>query len=200
MEKLIDEIASLQAKMTEKWHISEPSDVILSDEVLLSFVQANHLMNHKLWHTEDIARRKDVQPEVIADCKYKIDVFNQRRTDFFEKIDAEIVKLLLPKLPEKFDDAQNTESLGMAIDRMSILAHKIYHMKEQTLRTDANEDHIKVSSTKLDTLSEQRSDLIKAIKYLISEYLAGKKRPKQYYQFKMYNDPNFNPQLYGKSK
>ena len=200
MEKLMDEIAILQTKLTDEWHISEPADAEESHESLLSFVKANHLMNHKLWHTEDIARRKDVDAAVIAECKHKIDALNQRRTDFFEKIDNEMVNMILPQLPDDCADVQNTESLGMAVDRLSILAHKIYHMREQTLRKDVDIDHIDASIVKLDTLTAQRENLIRSVKYLIAEYILGAKRPKQFYQFKMYNDPNLNPQVYGNKR
>jgi len=154
-------------------------------------------MNYKLWHTEDIARRKDVTPCVTADCKYRIDRLNQKRTDFYEKIDESIIELLTPCLPEICRDVQNTESPGMAVDRMSILALKIYHMKEQAMRSDVGAEHIKTAKDKLQILESQRHNLIKAVKHLIDEYLTGRKTLKAFYQMKMYNDPNLNPQLYG---
>ncbi len=202
MDDIIDTIAKMQAKYTELWHSEEeelsPQLDVCDDlvQTLYSYVKANHLMNYKLWHTEDIARRKDVPPQVIADCKYKIDGLNQLRTNFYENIDSALIKILAPKLPDVCDNIQNTETLGMTIDRLSILSLKIYHMNEQKLRTDTSLDKVKLASDKLDILLGQKKSLIIAIKYLIQEYLAGKKRPASYYQFKMYNDPDTNPQLY----
>lgn len=202
MDEIIDTIAKAQEKYTELWHVNEEDlaeefEVSSSPiETLYNYVKANHLMNFKLWHTEDIARRKDVPPVVIADCKYKIDKLNQMRTNFYENIDTAITKLLLPELPDVCEDIQNTETLGMTIDRLSILSLKIFHMNEQTQRTDTSFEKVKQASEKLDVLLEQKKSLVKAVKHLIKEYLSGKKRIASYYQFKMYNDPDLNPQLY----
>jgi len=112
-------------------------------------------------------------------------------------VDACLVALLRPLLPASPAPHANTESLGMAIDRLSILSLKIWHMDEQLARTDVTPDHIASCAKKLEVLKEQRADLIEAIKYLITEFLAGSKAPKLYFQFKMYNDPALNPELYG---
>lgn len=194
-----------QTEAVAEWHGSEPDSIDTAsciDEAdrLHKLVLAQHLMNFRLWHIEDIARRKDVGPEVIADCKYRIDGYNQRRNDAFEAVDACLVGRLarfLPPLPRGQRPKHNTESLGMAIDRLSILALKIYHMDEQTRRTDADAAHRKTCEAKLAVLREQRDDLARAVYDLIDEYCAGMKQPKAYYQFKMYNDPALNPELYG---
>ena len=155
-----------------------------------------HLRNFRLWHVEDTARRRDVDDAVIADCKRRIDVLNQERNDRMERVDACLVALLRPYLPEACSEAYNTESPGMAIDRLSILSLKIWHMAEQTRREDASPDHIAACREKLAVLHRQRQDLAAAVQGLMAEYLAGTKRPGVYFQFKMYNDPNLNPQLY----
>jgi len=192
-----------QTDAVAEWHVNEPENIDAADgsASLRTLVLAQHLMNFRLWHTEDVARRKDVDASVIADCKYRIDTLNQRRTDAFEAVDAYLVGRLsrfLPALPEKQRPRHNTESLGMAVDRLSILALKIYHMDEQARRGDVDENHSKTCTAKLAILEEQRSDLVQAVFDLVDDFCVGTKRPKAYYQFKMYNDPNLNPQLYAK--
>lgn len=166
---------------------------------LVALSMAQHLMNFKLWHTEDQARRKDVGDNVIAECKRTIDGFNQLRNNFMEKVDACIVGMCLPYLPQTDSPRYNTESIGAAVDRLSILSLKIYHMREETERTDVDAAHIESCRHKLFTLLEQREDLFTAILELIDDYAAGLKRPRVYYQFKMYNDPRLNPALYKNS-
>lgn len=106
--------------------------------------------------------------------------------------------LLSPLLPASPAPHINTESLGMAIDRLSILSLKIWHMDEQVRRTDVTPEHIASCEKKLAVLKEQRADLSLAVKHLVTEFVEGAKTPKLYFQFKMYNDPTLNPELYGK--
>ncbi len=201
---LLDSCFTLQNEATARWHASDPEapevapDATASPETLRSLVLSQHLRNFLLWHTEDTARRKDVGPEVIADCKYRIDRLNQERNDRMERVDACLVALLSPLLPPDPQPYINTESLGMAIDRLSILSLKIWHMDEQLQRTDVTPEHIASCRAKLNVLQEQRSDLARAVRHLVSEFIAGAKTPKLYFQFKMYNDPTLNPELYGK--
>lgn len=195
----LERCLAAQADAVALWHKQEPENVDVVEAVALEHLEklilAQHLKNFALWHVEDIARRKDVGPEVIADCKYRIDGLNQRRNDYMEKVDECLVGLLMPLLPQS-NARINTESLGMAIDRMSILALKIYHMAEQAERIDVDDAHRESCRSKLAVLEEQRRDLVGAVLELIDEYAAGTKQPKAYYQFKMYNDPSLNPQLY----
>ena len=128
-------------------------------------------------------------PDVIADCKYRIDRLNQERNDRIERVDACLVALLSPLLPASPAPHINTESLGMAIDRLSILSLKIWHMDEQVRRTDVTPEHIASCEKKLAVLKEQRADLSLAVKHLVTEFVEGAKTPKLYFQFKMYNDP-----------
>lgn len=195
-----------QNKAVVDWHKDEPESIDASDfsdpaERLEKLVLAQHLMNFRLWHIEDVARRKDVDASAIADCKYRIDVLNQRRNDAFEAVDACLVVRLEPFIPPLAAGERprrNTESLGMAVDRMSILALKIFHMAEQAARDDVDAAHRDACARKLAVLEEQRGDLEQAVFDLIDDFCAGLKRPKAYFQFKMYNDPALNPQLYEK--
>ena len=177
---LLDACFDAQNEATALWHSQEPEaddvapDASASPETLLALVRAQHLRNFRLWHIEDTARRRDVTPDVIADCK------------------------LSPLLPASPAPHINTESLGMAIDRLSILSLKIWHMDEQVRRTDVTPEHIASCEKKLAVLKEQRADLSLAVKHLVTEFVEGTKTPKLYFQFKMYNDPTLNPELYGK--
>ena len=201
---LLDACFDAQNEATALWHSQEPEaadvapDASASPETLLALVRAQHLRNFRLWHIEDTARRRDVTPDVIADCKYRIDRLNQERNDRIERVDACLVALLSPLLPASPAPHINTESLGMAIDRLSILSLKIWHMDEQDRRTDVTPEHIASCEKKLAVLKEQRADLSLAVKHLVTEFVEGTKTPKLYFQFKMYNDPTLNPELYGK--
>ena len=201
IEQCLGVCFAAQAEATARWHVEEPESPVAGDvattENLLALVLSQHLMNFSLWHVEDTARRRDVDDSVIADCKRAIDGFNQRRNDFMEKIDACLITLLSPVLPVDAADRFNTESLGTAIDRLSILSLKMFHMEEQTLRADATPQHIESCRVKLAVLTEQRSDLARSVLELVRDYAAGSKRPKVYFQCKMYNDPALNPELYG---
>lgn len=149
------------------------------------------------WHFEDLIRDPHIDPIEALQLKRRIDQSNQDRTDLVEQIDSYFrqfysdVKVL--------DDATiNTESPAWAIDRLSILALKIYHMKEQVERMDASEEHRQKCQAKLNVLLEQQVDLSTAIDQLLDDIQAGRKYMKVYRQMKMYNDPSTNPVLYKK--
>ncbi len=159
-------------------------------------MQENHLRNFQLWHEEDIARRDDLGAERVMQAKRAIDRFNQERNNFIEEMDKAMVAELQPAdsgLP------RNSETPGMMIDRLSILALKEYHMREETLRPEASESHRASCGEKLARIIRQRSDLTQCLDELLKEVAAGTRTFAVYYQFKMYNDPALNPQLYGKS-
>ena len=149
------------------------------------------------WHLEDIIRDEAIDPVEALALKRRIDRSNQDRTDLVEEIDAYFRQQYagVNVLP---DATINTESPAWAIDRLSILALKIWHMREQTERTDADAAHIVKCQAKLDVLLEQRQDLTTAIDKLLDDIAAGRKFMKVYMQMKMYNDPETNPILYGK--
>ena len=149
------------------------------------------------WHLEDIIRDPHINPIEALALKRRIDRSNQDRTDLVEEIDSYFRQLYSDVKP--LPDARlNTESPAWAIDRLSILALKIWHMKEQTERKDADAEHIARCQAKLDVLLEQQTDLSTAIDQLLEDIGEGRKYMKVYRQMKMYNDPSTNPILYKK--
>jgi hypothetical protein len=149
------------------------------------------------WHYEDIIRDPHIDPVDALALKRRIDHSNQDRTDLVEEIDSYFRQKYSDVKP--LDDARlNTESPAWAVDRLSILALKIYHMKEQVERDDASQEHIAKCQAKLDVLLEQQKDLALAIDQLLEDIAEGRKYMKVYRQMKMYNDPATNPVLYKK--
>ncbi len=151
------------------------------------------------WHMEDVVRNPDIDPKDGLYWKRRIDKQNQVRTDTVEYIDSYYLAKYADVKPVA-DARINTESPAWAIDRLSILALKIYHMEQETLRTDVDKNHIDTCQQKLDILLEQRKDLSKSIDELLEDVASGQKYMKAYKQMKMYNDPSLNPVLYGAQK
>ena len=149
------------------------------------------------WHFEDIIRDPEIDPAAALVLKRRIDKSNQDRTDMVEDIDTFFREKYATVKPLP-DATINTESPAWAIDRLSILALKIWHMTEQTERTDASEDHLATCRGKLSVLLEQQVDLSTAIDQLLDDIAAGRKYMKVYRQMKMYNDESTNPVLYAK--
>ncbi len=147
------------------------------------------------WHLEDLIRPDDVDPVYALQLKRRIDRSNQHRTDLVERIDDHYMMLFkdVALLP---DAVLNTETPAWAVDRLSILALKIYHFSIEANRGDS--EHRAKCQTKLDTLLTQREDLSSAIDQLLADLAAGRRRMKLYRQMKMYNDPSLNPSLYKK--
>jgi hypothetical protein len=152
--------------------------------------------NCLLWHEEDKARRTDVDDSAIATVKRAIDSLNQQRNDQIEKLDEMILAALTAQKGETATELINSETPGSIVDRISIMSLKVYHMAEDSQRDDIDDEHRKRSLHKLAVLKLQRHDLYVALQQLLDEYLAGRKRMKLYKQFKMYNDPTLNPELY----
>lgn len=162
----------------------------------------DHLLYHKnwidtvQWHLEDIIRDPEIDPAEALKIKRRIDKSNQDRTDMVEEIDSYFRDLY--KDVKTLDGATiNTESPAWALDRLSILALKIYHMNAEVERKDASEAHRARCAAKLAVLVEQRADLTSAIDDLLDDIAAGRKYMKVYRQMKMYNDADTNPVLYG---
>ncbi|MCL1944031.1 MAG: DUF4254 domain-containing protein [Candidatus Azobacteroides sp.] len=151
------------------------------------------------WHLEDIIRNPGIDPVEALKIKRRIDQSNQDRTNLVELIDSYYRDIYkdVPVLP---DATINTESPAWAVDRLSILALKIYHMQQEVDRKDASPAHIESCRQKLSVLLEQREDLSSAIDQLLDDIQHGRKYMKVYKQMKMYNDPELNPVLYGKSE
>ena len=161
---------------------------------LFKFIEANHFFNTKLWNEEDLARRQNVSDNEITKNKRAIDKFNQSRNDCIEQIDNFILDHILITISK--EAKQNSETLGAMIDRLSILSLKIFHMAIQTKRENVSEIHIQTCLNKLGVLKIQRNDLCICFDELLYDCMCGLRYFKQYKQFKMYNDPNLNPQLY----
>ncbi len=149
------------------------------------------------WHLEDIIRDPQIDPVEALQLKRRIDKSNQDRTDLVERIDSYFYMLYSGIKPQP-NATINTESPSWAVDRLSILALKIYHMREQVERKDASPEHIEICQKKLNVLLEQKKDLSEAIDQLLDDIEAGRKYMKVYKQMKMYNDPSTNPILYNK--
>lgn len=190
-----------QLAAVELWHSREPGlDLDAGDTSLRGLVLQQHLRNFLLWHVEDRARRKDVDDAIITTCKREIDALNQQRNDLMERIDEWLVGVVAQFPAQRGGQCRrryNTETLGGAVDRLSILSLKIFHMREQTERSDVDVEHVARCGRKLVVLEEQRRDLMDSVAELVDEYARGVKRPKVYFQCKMYNDPVLNPELYG---
>lgn len=150
------------------------------------------------WHFEDIIRDPQIDPVAAVALKRRIDKSNQDRTDLVELIDSYFFDKYKEVKPLA-DATINTESPAWAIDRLSILALKIYHMQKEVERTDTTPEHHAQCQTKLDILLEQKKDLSTAIDQLLTDIESGKRYMKVYKQMKMYNDPALNPVLYAKS-
>ncbi len=187
------EIATLQTVLTRRWHEIAPTTAG-ADWLLL--VQENHLRNFQLWHEEDIARRDDLGFEAVYRAKRHIDRYNQERNNFIEEMDKVIVAALHPPTD---GCPRNSETPGMMIDRLSILALKEFHMHEETVRPDASPEHREKCSEKLSRIRAQRADLTNCLGELLADVVARRRTFSVYFQFKMYNDPALNPQLYRNS-
>lgn len=151
------------------------------------------------WHYEDIIRDPDIDPNEGMSLKRLIDSSNQNRTEMVEYIDSYFLKLYSNVSP-KPDAKVNTESPAWALDRLSILILKIYHMKEESLREDVSEQHRNTCNEKLQVLLEQQKDLSESIDQLLEDLSKGEKKMKVYKQMKMYNDETLNPVLYKKDE
>lgn len=149
------------------------------------------------WHLEDIIRKPDIDPAEALVLKRRIDASNQDRTDLVERIDTYFYEQY-KEVKASPDAVINTESPAWAVDRLSILILKIWHMRVEAERTDAAQDHLDRCRQKLTVLLEQQRDLSSAIDQLLADYAAGKRHMKVYRQMKMYNDPSLNPSLYEK--
>ena len=150
------------------------------------------------WHLEDIIRNPDIDPVEALKIKRRIDKSNQDRTDLVELIDSYFFDIYID-VKVQVAAAINTESPAWAIDRLSILALKIYHMRQETVRPEATPEHNAQCRQKLEVLLEQQKDLSIAIDILLDDIANGRKFMKTYKQMKMYNDPALNPVLYGKN-
>jgi post-segregation antitoxin (ccd killing protein) len=167
-------------------------EVEASADGLMALAMAQHRSNFDLWHEEDKARAPEATAAEIARVKRAIDLLNQRRNDLVEKMDV----WLIERLEQNAAAALHSETPGLMIDRLSILALKIYHTRDEAYRASATEEHRMRNVERLAVLEEQRDDLAGCLDLLWAEVLGGTRRFKLYRQMKMYNDPELNPAVY----
>lgn len=191
----IKDILELQKSCVINWH-NQPV-AITHETAPFHFIQENMQWNFLLWHEEDIARIKDIDPLRIVTAKRNIDQYNQARNNAMEKIDEWILQYLYAAQITP-GSRLHSETPGMMIDRLSIMALKRYHMEEETLRTDASDEHKEKCGQKVQILDEQIADLSGCLAFIFSQLEKGELQFKVYRQLKMYNDPALNPQLYKK--
>ncbi len=182
------------------YHIDDDVDAATrqpyAPESIEGILYAKNRIDAVQWHLEDIIRDPDIDPVEALALKRRIDRSNQERTDMVEELDS-YFRTLYSGVEVAADATINTESPAWALDRLSILALKIYHMVAEAGRADASEEHRARCAAKLAVLEEQRTDLVSAIGALLDDIAAGRKYMKVYRQMKMYNDADTNPVLYG---
>jgi hypothetical protein len=187
-------ITDLHENTVVRWH---QQGIDNQWDGLLGVVCTQHSLNFQLWHQEDIARSPDADDSQIAGVKRAIDRLNQQRNDWIEKIDDWISQQLRASGIFASEDApMNTETPGSAIDRLSVLALRIYHYREQAERPHVAPLHVEAVRERLAICLSQQVDLSRSLAELASDIAAGRKRHKTYRQLKMYNDPTLNPYLY----
>jgi hypothetical protein len=191
---LVADVIQLHQETTSRWHTGSLDNLY---EGLLHSVCQQHQFNYLLWHEEDVARSPDVPDKRIAAVKRAIDRYNQKRNDWIEKIDESLIQALASEsvLPRR-DARLNTETPASAIDRLSIMALRIYHFEEQTARNDIDAAQRATVEERLARCRMQHADLSQSLAELLDDVFAGRKLLKVYRQMKMYNDPALNPYLY----
>ena len=176
--------------------VDAPTCQPYAPESIEGVLYAKNRIDAVQWHLEDIIRDPEIDPVAALALKRRIDRSNQERTDMVEELDTYFRTQYAGVVPAA-DATINTESPAWALDRLSILALKIYHMEAEVNRPDATPEHKARCAAKLAVLTEQRADLISAIDALLDDIAAGRKYMKVYRQMKMYNDADTNPVLYG---
>ena len=195
-----DKANAIFKEVIDKYHVLDDVDQTFENPYDSEKELLEHLLYRKCWidtvqwHYEDIIRDPNIDPVAALELKRKIDASNQDRTDTVEYIDSYFLEKYKDVQP-KSDATINTESPAWGVDRLSILALKIYHMREEATREDATQEHRDSCQVKLDVLLEQRTDLSTAIQQLLNDIEAGDKYMKVYKQMKMYNDDELNPVL-----
>jgi hypothetical protein len=186
------QITRLHDEATLRWHRDAPWPAVQPSPFLDS-VRAHHRANFDLWHEEDKAREPGASDARIAQVKRNIDVLNQKRNDLVEAMDRTLLDAAGAQNPAA---PLHSESPGLILDRLSVLALKVYHTTEEAHRTSASDAHRQKNLARLAVLEEQRSDLVACLDSLWSEVQCGQRRFKLYRQMKMYNDPDLNPAIY----
>ena len=201
MEKFSGKCCLIFERATNDYHKTDDVDASISnpyeEKSIEFYLYLKNWIDAVQWHLEDIIRDPEIDPVNALAIKRRIDKSNQDRTDLVELIDSYFL--------DRYKDVKilsgatiNTESPAWAVDRLSILILKIYHMQCEVDRTDVSEEHLEICRQKLATLFEQKEDLSNALDQLLEDIENGNKYMKVYKQMKMYNDPLLNPVLYGK--
>jgi len=194
----VKEITQLHREMVIRWHQQELDNPY---DGWLSTVCRQHGYNFLLWHEEDIARSPTVSDQQMAEVKRRIDRYNQMRNDWIEKVDDSITGQVLEQRIAPAQHAKlNTETPGSAIDRLSIIALRLFHLEEQIRRDDVSQQHAESVQQKLAICQIQLDDLSDSLQQLLNDIFAGRCRHKTYRQLKMYNDPALNPYIYEAKK
>lgn len=191
IRSLVSDIAALQRECILNW---KQHGVHLVHDDFFKLIEENHAFNFQLWHAEDRARRDDLGHEMVYLAKREIDHCNQQRNNRMESMDEWCVMTYQPA--SYLQCPVHSETPGMMIDRLSIMALKAYHMKRQAEREDVDSMHRQTCVNKLHTIEEQQTQLHHCLENLLHEVINKTRTFRVYHQFKMYNDPNLNPELY----
>ncbi len=195
-----EEIALQHDRLTVLWHEVQSSVPQERRSEFLQTVVSQHLANFELWHTEDEARSPHATDHDLAKMKRAIDRINQRRNDLAERCDMLLLDHLRAlNLPNPKSEL-HSETPGLIIDRLSILALKLFHTQEEIDRSHAPEGHAERNRQRFQILKDQRDDLVGCLDRLWQQTLAGERQFKLYLQLKMYNDPSLNPSVYKPGK
>ena len=205
---LAQTVVGLHDRQTHAWHQPAASTDLQGEAQttakedagpdFLATVERQHRANFDLWHIEDEARRPGASDREIASTKRRIDRTNQQRNDLAEQLDLLLLSQLEPRGLPCPSAPLNSESPGLIVDRLSILALKIFHTREEIDRPNPPEGHGERNRSRLAILEEQRRDLAGCLDDLWQQTLAGTRRFRLYKQLKMYNDPALNPAIYGR--
>ena len=192
-------ITRLHDELVTAWHQEGSTFLSVAGDPFVDLLARQHRANFDLWHIEDEARRPAATDRELAELKRRIDRTNQHRNDAVEELDQTLLNHLDPRGLPNSGAELHSETPGLMIDRLSILALKIYHTREESCRENAPQGHLERNCERLAILEQQRADLAACLDTLWTLTLDGKRRFKLYRQLKMYNDPLLNPAIYGKA-
>jgi len=192
-------ILHLHDTLNTLWHQTDASPLD-AGTTFEDCVIAQHWQNFALWHQEDEARSPQATDAQIVAVKRNIDILNQQRNDLTERCDEILLAFLCEQGLPLIGAELHTETPGMVLDRLSILSLKCYHTREQTQRSDVDQEHVARNNARLQALEQQRTDVATSLDLLWQRILGGERGFKVYRQLKMYNDPTLNPVLYSAKK